>query len=101
MSEGPSSYHLDHLPAAKEHIRSIAASAKAAGKLPEFTEILKQAVQRLQTDPHGWGDPEHHLHVVDGVVCHGILRPMVFRYVIYEQVRGVVLLSVQCFADFA
>jgi hypothetical protein len=100
MSAGQPSYHLDHVLTATEQIRSIAVSAKAAGKLPQFTEILKQAMHRLQTDPHGWGDPERRLDVPDGVVCHGILRPVVFHYVIYEQVNGVVLLSVQRFADF-
>jgi hypothetical protein len=40
------------------------------------------------------------LAVSNGVVCHGILRPVVFHYVIYEQVRGVVLLSIRVFADF-
>jgi hypothetical protein len=34
----------------------------------------------LQDDPHGWGDPERHLVGTDAVVCHGILRPIVFRY---------------------
>jgi hypothetical protein len=100
MSEGQPSYRLDHMPAAVAQIRSIAASAKAAGKLHHFTEIMKQVLYRLQTHPYDWGDPERRLNVGDGEVCHGILRPIVFRYVIYEQVRGVVLLSVQLFADF-
>ncbi len=101
MSQGqPSTYRLDHVIAAKEQIRAIAAIAKQAGKLRQFTDILKKAVHLLQADPHGWGDPEYRSASVDGLVCHGILRPVVFRYVIYEQVGGVVLLSVQLFTDF-
>ncbi len=100
MTEGQPGYRLDHVPAAKQQIRSIAASAKAAGKLSQFTEILKQAIHRLQVDPYGWGDPERRVDAGDGVVCHGILRPVVFHYVVYERVRGVVLLRVQLFAEF-
>ena len=61
---------------------------------------MRQAVHRLQTDPHGWGDPEYGSKFVDGLYCHGILRPVVFRYAIYEQARGVVLLNVQLFTNF-
>ncbi|MBY0523756.1 MAG: hypothetical protein K2R98_10180 [Gemmataceae bacterium] len=102
MSEGQSNrYKLDHTVAAKEQIQSIAVFAAQAGKLPAFLAILKKAVLLMQMDPRGWGDPEYRSPIVEGVFCHGILRPVAFRYVVYEQVRGVVLLNVQVYADFA
>jgi hypothetical protein len=101
MSAGQSGcYKLDHTVTAKEQIRSAAALATQAGKLPEFLAILKKAVLLMQTDPHGWGDPECRSRYVDGLLCHGIIRPVVFRYVVYEQVRSVVLRGVQIYADF-
>ena len=58
-----------------------------------------EAVRRPKNDPHGWGDPLYHKVVGGGIVCHGILRPIAFYYVIYESLRAVVLLEVQKFAD--
>ncbi len=101
MSPEPAGdYKLEHIPAATQHIEAIAAAAKQAGKLAEFKQILFEAVRRLTNDPHGWGDPEFHKLVGGGIVCHGILRPIVFYYVIYESLRSVVLLEVHQFAEF-
>ncbi len=101
MSEGqPGDYRVDHTVAAKEQIRASAAFADEAGKLPEFIAILKKALRLMQTDPIGWGEPEYRSKVADGVVCHGILRPVVFHYIVYEPIRSVVLLGVQIYAGF-
>jgi hypothetical protein len=93
-------YRFDYTVIAGEEIQVAADFAALAGMLSEYQAILIEAVRLMKTDPHGWGDPEYRSQYVDGVYCHGILRPVVFRYVIYEEVRGVVLLSVQLFADF-
>jgi hypothetical protein len=94
-------YRLEHSAGVKGQIQAIAEVADQAGKLSEFIAIMKKAVHLLGNDPHGWGDPAYRSAAVDAVVCHGILRPVRFRYVIYEQVKGVVLLDVRLFADFA
>jgi hypothetical protein len=102
MSEKqPPGYKLDHAHFVKENIQAIAAIAKQAGKLHEFASIMKKAVHLLQNDPHAWGDPEYHSKAVEGIVYHSILRPIAFRFVVYEQVRAVVLLSVKLYADFS
>lgn len=101
MSHGqPGDYKVDHTVGAKEQIRSATALATQAGKLPEIIAILKKAVLLMQTDPIGWGEPEYRSKFVDDVFCHGILRPVVFHYVVFEQVQSVVLLGVQVYADF-
>src|SRR5947209_3566173 len=101
MSEDPTDgYRLEHLPSATKQIQSIAASTNPLGNLPVFQDILFEAIRRLKYDPHGWGDPAFHKLVGGGVVCHAILRPMVFYFVIYESLRSVVLLEVRQFADF-
>lgn len=78
-------FKLDQTIFAKEQIRSAAAFAAQAGKLPEFVAIVKKAVLLMQTDPFGWGDPEYQSKFGQGVSYHGLLRPVVFRYVVYEQ----------------
>ena len=75
-------YKLEHIPAATQHILAIAAIAKGSGKLKRFQDILFDAARRLKTDPHGWGDPDYHKSIGGGIVCHAILSPIVFYYVI-------------------
>jgi hypothetical protein len=93
-------YRLDHTTATKEQIRFIAESVRKAGKLSQFIDILKKATHLLKNDPHGWGDPVRHTKGTDGVVCHGILRPVVFHFVIFEKVCSVLLYDVRLFAEF-
>jgi hypothetical protein len=101
MKDGQAAgYKIEHTIEAKAQIQAAAAIATQAGKLAEFVAILKKAVLRMQTDPNGWGDPEYRSTFIDGVCCHGIIRPVVFRYVVYEQIRSVVLLGVHVYADF-
>jgi hypothetical protein len=95
----PSAPYLNLMSATKQ-IQAIAAGAKPLGNLPRFQDILFEAIRRLKDDPHGWGDPAYHKLVGGGVVCHAILRPIAFYFVIYESPRPVVLLEVRQFADF-
>jgi hypothetical protein len=75
MSEGDANrYRLDQVSAAAGQIRAIADAAKRRGKLDQFINILKQAAHQLQTDPHGWGDPEYRSASADGIVCRFCLR---------------------------
>ncbi len=79
---------------------AIKAVAVAAGKLDQLTDLFKEGIRRLRTDPHGWGDPEYRSKYGNGLYCHGILRPLAFRFVIFEQIHGVLLLSVHLVTDF-
>ncbi len=94
-------YKVEHSQVVKDQIRAIAKAAKQSGKLKQFIDILELAVHRLRTDPHGWGDPEYRVASANALVCHGLLRPVVFDYVIYEGSRAVVLIKVRLFAEFA
>jgi hypothetical protein len=100
MSGAAKNYKIDKVPGIKDQITAIGAIAKKAGKLKQFIELMEEAVRRLETNPHGWGDPEYHSKHVDALYCHGMLPPLAFRYVIFEDTRGVLLLSVRLMADF-
>ena len=100
MSETPGSYRVDYDPKVKEQIIAIKEAAIEAGRLREYVEILEQAVHFMRTDPHGWGDPEFRSKFVNGLYCHAMRWPVSFRYVIYEDVHGVVLLSLRQVAAF-
>ena len=101
MSQGePKPYGINHGLGVIEQIQAIKAAARLTGNLAQFKNILKKATHQLQTDPHSWGDPEFRAKTIDAVMCRGIIRPIAFRYAIYEQARGVVLLSVRLYGDF-
>lgn len=93
-------FQLDYSEVARKNIRDLHAKAKSIGKRAEFVRILNAAVELMRTKPNEWGDPEYRAKSVDAVMCHGILGPLMFRFAIYESVRGVVLLSVQQIRDF-
>lgn len=101
MSEsqrGP--YKIEKGAGVKEQIEKIRMESRQAGKYLAFIEVMEKAIARLQDKPHEWGDPEYRAKTVDGVMRHGIIRPISFRYAVYEQAHAVVLLRVRQFADF-
>jgi hypothetical protein len=101
MSDAPSGpYRIDHGANVPKQIRAIKATAKKKDRLGTFIDLMKEGLRRLETDPHGFGDPEFRSKQVDAVTCHALLRPLMLRYVIYEQEHGVVLLSIMLYADF-
>jgi len=93
-------YTLEHAFNVDEKIQAIATIAKQAGHQRDFARLMKKAVELLQNEPQGWGDPEYHSKSVEGVVFHALLRPVSFRYVVYEQVSAVVLLNIRLYAEF-
>ena len=101
MSQGqPMPYKVDQGSDVNEQIQEIIAAARQAGKLGQVKEILKRAMDLLRIDPEGWGDPEYRAKTVAAIRYRGIIRPILFRYAVYEQTRSVVLLTVKQFADF-
>jgi hypothetical protein len=93
-------YHLSHGADVVAQLIQIKDKSKKAGKFAKYITIFEEALLRLQTDPHGWGDPVYRSKTVDATAFRGIIRPVVFRYVIYEESRTVVLISVELFAEF-
>ena len=97
----PEPYKIEHGPDVPKQIQAIKLIAEQAGKYQQFVETMEESLRRLQADPHGWADPLYHSKHVDAIACRGLIRPLVFHYVIYEEAHGVVLLSVRLYATFA
>src|SRR5882724_2529540 len=101
MSQGqPGPYQLDLGLGVIEQLQGITDAARQAGKLAEVKDIWKQAWHRLRTDPSTWGDPEFRAKTVDAVMRHSVIRPISFRFAVYEQARVVMLLRVRQFDEF-
>lgn len=96
----PKYYRVDIGADVDRQVRDIEAHVVQSGKAAQFREVFQRAVHLLRTDPHGWGDPEYRAKTVNGVMYHATIRPIAFRYAVYEDVQGVVLLKVSKFAEF-
>ncbi len=94
------SYKIELALGVKEQIQAIRTFVKQRDRLREFIAIAEKAQRLLQTDPKTWGDPLYRSKFVDGLYCHALLWPIAFRFVIYEQSRSVVILSIRRIADF-
>jgi hypothetical protein len=99
-SPEPVRYKVEPGAHTKEQIEHIKVAAKKAGRFARFIDILEEAIRRLESDPHTWGDPVYRAKTVDAVTYRGILRPIVVQYAVYEQAKSVVIVSVRLFADF-
>lgn len=102
MSEGqPKPYTIEDGAGVKDQVRAIRVIAQQAGKLESFLEIMEKAGRNLRTDPNGWGDPEFTAKTVNAEIRHGIIRPISFRFAVYDDIRAVVILRVNLFTKFA
>jgi hypothetical protein len=96
----PGPYKIEKGAGVKEQIKQIRLESRKAGKYLAFIEIMEKAIARLQDNPNEWGDPEFHTKTIDAVMRHGIIRPISFRFAVYEQAHAVVLLRVRQYDDF-
>lgn len=100
MNNGNNPYRVDTAAGVRAQVDAIKDAARIAGKLDQFVRLFKEGIRRLRTDPLGWGDPEYRSKYGSGLHCHGILRPLAFRFVVFDQIRGVLLLSVEQIAEY-
>jgi hypothetical protein len=96
----PGKFTLEHAVGVPEQIRAIGQYANAIHKTREFARLLRAALHKLQSDPNEWGAPEYKAKTVNAIIRRGIIRPVVFRYAVYDDDHVVVLLNVRVFADF-
>jgi hypothetical protein len=58
---GQPEYRVGYLPAAKQQIQDIAATASEHGQKKALASALTSMLAKLQTEPSTWGDPEYNL----------------------------------------
>jgi hypothetical protein len=87
-------YEVHYVPAAAQELHDLATKARSTGSLQEYQEALKRVVQKLQTEPAHWGDPEYHPKKPGSCAYHAMDSFLIVRYIVYENERKVFLLSV-------
>lgn len=85
-------YRVDRVPPVDKELRELGKEAVRRGLRAEFLAALRHIHGKLQTDPTGWGEPEHHTTLPGGLVCHGVYRPLSVRYAVYSVERSVLIL---------
>jgi len=99
MSPSEPPFDIEETSLAKQQLRVLAKNALAGGKLQILASAFTHAVQQLRTRPLEWGDPEYRTRKQGGWVCHGISRPLVISYVVFEAERYVCILSVKAYGS--
>jgi hypothetical protein len=69
-----------------QRLRDLAIAATARGDGPAFTAALKEFDRRLRLYPQ-FGDPLSDLEVGGGQLRLGIIRPLLMRYGVSEDLR--------------
>ncbi len=87
-------YKLEQLGLVKEQIRTLSARATAAGVYPELAPAVQIVYDELRTRPLEWGDPEWSTRRPGGMVYHGIARPLIVQYVVFEAERYVCIMNI-------
>ena len=96
-SEQPKRYTVDRLPGVTLQIRRLVGRAKQLGIGPQVLDTLETIVQKLETMPLEWGDPEYATKQGGGLVLHGVQSPFIVQYVTFEQQRVVCILKLRVF----
>jgi hypothetical protein len=96
-SEKPIRYTVDRLSDVTVQIRQFIDRAKQLGIGNEIVDALTAIVDKLETTPLEWDDPQYATKKGGGLVLRGILFPFIVQYVTFEQQRVVCILKIRCF----
>jgi hypothetical protein len=82
----------------KDLVKARFLEAVVDGSGQRFLTALRAVVERLQRDPHAFGEPLYRLPALKLLVYHGVLAPLVVDYGVHEEqplvfIRGVRVLS--------
>lgn len=61
------------------------------GMLGDFLDALETAAARLKEEPLRFGDKLHRAKHQDGVFCNGVSAPLLFRFVVYQSKKTVIV----------
>ena len=71
--------------------------AKQLDMAPQVFDALQRIVEKLETVPLEWGDPEYSTKQAGGLVLHGLQFPFIVQYVTFQQQRVVCILKIRVF----
>jgi hypothetical protein len=88
-------YKVGNYDGVKEQIRTLLDLATIAGIRESYLEALAKMAERLQNEPLAWGDPVYRKPNPVGLVCQGIVGPIIVRYSVHEPEHAVLIISIE------
>jgi len=77
-----------------DKIREWVELAKRIGRAEEFLAVLREINDRLENDPHGWGDRLRNYATIEAVEMRGMIpKWLLVWYGIHDRARQVVVRS--------
>lgn len=94
----PSGYVVRLAEQTRDKLKQQHLEAAQTGKGPQFLAALRQIIQRLQTDPLTFGEPQYRLPALKLSLRHAVVSPLVVDYAVHEDrplvfIRGFKILS--------
>lgn len=87
-------YVVDRLAEVTQQIQRFVTRAKELGMGHEVLNAFVAILDKLETTPLEWGDPEYATKTHGGMVMHGVFFPFIVRYVAFERDRVVCILRI-------
>jgi len=87
-------FTIDRFHHVNQQICDLAQKATTLGIRQTYVDTLHMALDHLENHPLDWGDPEYHTKEPGGLVCHGIVGPLFFRFVVYETQKIVIICDI-------
>jgi|GEM_PF-4507795 len=100
-SQQPDKFKVDRLSSVTLQIQQLVEKAKRLGMGRQILDVLESIVEKLETNPMDWGDPEYATKQPGGVVLHGVHFPLIVHYAAFEQERVVCILDIRAFPRHA
>jgi hypothetical protein len=94
MSFGSGPYKVDRVPKVDEQLEQLAETATALDIRRIFFSSLGAMMDRLESDPQGFGDPLYRAKHKDGIVCHAMQSPLMVHYAVFEKEKTVIILDI-------
>lgn len=94
-SGGEFPYRLEETPKFMQQLRELSKKAQKRGLARQLADALQELVDRLQTAPAQWGDPEWPPKKEGSCVYHRVVGSLWVKYVVFENEKLVGLLDVR------
>jgi hypothetical protein len=94
LPNGSPGYEVRHLPIAAQQVKALGERALEQGMMADYVNSLKKIIDKLQSEPSTFGDPEYNLQTPGACVYHVIRSPVFVQYAVFEHDKIVLIMKV-------
>ena len=93
------SFKVEFVSFAMAQLRQLAQRAIFRNQGQVLAKSIREAVNRLKTDPIGSGEPLYRLHHMKMLICRAVFPPLFIEYGVHEDRPVVIIRHVSGLAD--